>query len=357
MKYTIDNILKYYKENPGCDPNMYEFIKLSDDLTEYLIDNQFESQRKANIQDTHDYKLYSNYLNLAKLFEEKLLGNDLEITEESPLYQLYREAVQDVDGFVKHDDTKLRSKLGAVALFIAQKNREVRQGLIDSFTYDNSREFMEITYMHYRNSDLREDSPKYSLYEQISKEYNKNYQEQKNDDPKLNELKSTIDNILNYYNSNPECDPNISEFITLSDNLTKHLIVNRENPNYHIIAGNYLNLAKLFGEKLLGNDLEITEDSPLYQLYRNTVQDVEEFIVHDDTELRAKLGGVSLFIAQKNREVRQGLIDSFTYSNAVEFMQIKDMNNQYFDLREDAPRYALYDEISREFQKDFGRGM
>ena len=170
VSYTIDNILNYYNGNPGCDPNMYEFITLSDDLTQHLIADQ-----KSGDPNLNNYIVSSNYLRLAKIFGEKLLGNDLEITEDSPLYQLYREAVQDVDGLVKHDDTELRAKLGGVALFIAQKNREVRQGLIDSFTYNNSGEFMAITDMYNRHSGLKEDTPSYALYEQISKEFNKGF--------------------------------------------------------------------------------------------------------------------------------------------------------------------------------------
>lgn len=32
----ITNILNYYGGNPGCDPNMYEFIEVCYDMVQYL---------------------------------------------------------------------------------------------------------------------------------------------------------------------------------------------------------------------------------------------------------------------------------------------------------------------------------
>ncbi len=36
VSQQITNILNYYKEHPGCDPNMYEFIGVCHDVAMYL---------------------------------------------------------------------------------------------------------------------------------------------------------------------------------------------------------------------------------------------------------------------------------------------------------------------------------
>ena len=70
-------------------------------------------------------------------FENKLLNNDLDITESSPLFILCEQAILSTVQYFRSGDTELDATVGKVALYIAQGKRDVRLGKIDSFTYDN----------------------------------------------------------------------------------------------------------------------------------------------------------------------------------------------------------------------------
>lgn len=182
VSQKITDILNYYQNNPGCDPNMHEFVRLCYDMAFYLIkeapnygihpgsrpvmkDGQPVLDDEGNVLQEFVSKeqclekypvacaIYEKFVIFSKQLEEKLLGNSLGITKESPLHRLYEESVTSVGTYATFEDTPLREKLAGVTLFIAQKKREVAQGLIPDFKYDNPYEMADIERMSQQYPD------------------------------------------------------------------------------------------------------------------------------------------------------------------------------------------------------------
>lgn len=188
------------------------------------------------------------------------------------------------------------------------------------------------------------------------------------------EVSDKINNILNYYRNNEECDPNVYEFLILCRDYARFL--KEEAPNFGIyartgitreearsnypvvamVSDNFNNLCEQFMNKLLNNDLGITKTSALYQLCNDTIE--ESVIYHElpDTLLRAKVGGVALYIAQQKRDERRGVISNFRYDNVEELNLMNEMdllyptNNSYDDLTV-LPRRILLGQINEEYHK------
>ncbi|MBQ8131835.1 MAG: hypothetical protein IJ193_05030 [Bacilli bacterium] len=161
----ITNILNYYKENEGCDPNVYEYITLCNDVADYLIheapdygiyaresissdsDRVSISLEEARNKYPIPAAVHDKFLILAKEFKKKLLGNDLGITEDSDLYRLCQESTDSANTYALREDVELRAKVGGVALYMAQEKRNVLKGERESFTYDNYEEMNYINQM------------------------------------------------------------------------------------------------------------------------------------------------------------------------------------------------------------------
>jgi len=212
-----------------------------------------------------------------------------------------------------------------------------------------------------------------------------------------------ISNILNYYQDNPECDPNLHEFFELCYDMVQYL--NKAAPNYGLYSvgpvtdkdGKVLQaaiseeqrreqypiafavyekfkiLSQQVEQKLLGNELGITKESPLYQLFSDLTSGVKTYSAFGDTPLKAKLGGISLFIAQQKRDVEKGLIPEFIFDNVDEIVEIQRLNEELYDPQsgghytsevgetdinkmtyvkpDPSPRQLLLEEIMNEFQK------
>ena len=200
VSQKITNIINYYSENPDCDPNMFEFVSLCYDMVQYLqreapdhgINRAYPDGKSGREHYPIACAVYDKFRILSKEIGEKLLNNDLDITKESPLYQLYRDVSISVGTYSTYLDTLLRQKLSGVSLFIAQKNRDVRRGLIPEFTYDNEYEMEEIqrlnkelpnpqAYGHYVKEEGSEEfkyvasepSVRQKLLEEITNEYQK----------------------------------------------------------------------------------------------------------------------------------------------------------------------------------------
>lgn len=180
----ITNILNYYKENKGCDPNVYEFIHLCGDYADYLnvaapnygiyATNgipQEEARKKYPIPAAVSDKFQILWYN----FKKKLLENDLGITEDSPLYELCQESARAAITYGKYGDEELRAKVGAVALYIAQEKRSVRRGEKPSFTYDNMEELHD---MNQLDGEMKPNTiypnkvtPRVSLLQEINSQF------------------------------------------------------------------------------------------------------------------------------------------------------------------------------------------
>lgn len=185
----ITSILNYYTENPNCDPNMFEYVGLCYDMVQYLATEAPNYGIYSSVESNEvsmSRAVYEKFKILSQQFEQKLLGNDLEITKESPLYKLYSDLSMGVGTYSAYPDTKLLQKLGGVALFVAQKKREVKYGLISDFIYDNATEFDEIQKLdnilhdphaggHYVDGNYVEPTPsaRRLLVDEITEEYQK----------------------------------------------------------------------------------------------------------------------------------------------------------------------------------------
>ncbi len=175
VSQKISNILNYYQDNPGCDPNVYEFVELCYDMVQYLrreapdygihFKGQVNNEKGEVIQEAISkeqrrqqypipFAVYDKFEILSQQLSQKLLGNELGITQDSPLYQLCQDLYISVGTYSAYGDTPLRAKLGGVSLFIAQKKRDVEKGLISDFTYDNQNEMEEIQRLNKELYDL-----------------------------------------------------------------------------------------------------------------------------------------------------------------------------------------------------------
>jgi hypothetical protein len=192
-----------------------------------------------------------------------------------------------------------------------------------------------------------------------------------------------ITDIISYYKENPGCDPNMFEYVGLCYDMVQYL--NKEAPNYGIYSTNertyeearklyaipiavydkFKILSQQFSEKLLGNDLGITKDSPIYRLFSDVTMGVGTYSAYGDTPLKQKLSGISLFIAQKKRDVAKGLIEDFIYNNTVEINEIQSLDKKSYDSQsgghylndvyvnsKPSPRQLLLEEIMNEYQKN-----
>lgn len=191
-----DAILNYYEQNPGCDPNMFEFVGLCDEMVKFLNRkapgygiHPTPERTKEQIKELYPTanRTYDRFQLLVQQFGEKLLGNDLNVTKESPLFELYRDLVVSVNLYSPYNDIPLKQMLGGVALYMSQKQRDLRNGLITDFVYDNATEMAEIERLYQEMPDLemkdnlvrrkgeREwqegSTPRQMLYEEIKKEY------------------------------------------------------------------------------------------------------------------------------------------------------------------------------------------
>ena len=176
IKEKINNILNYYKENENCDPNVYEFITLCDEVALYfnreapnygIYPHNGITEQEARKMYPVPCEVLDNFRTLYLEFEDKLLNSDLDITESSPLYILCEQAILSSVQYFRSGDEELDARVGAVALYIAQGKRDVRNGKIDSFTYNNAEELYKI------NDDNRlakiKGNPRTRLIEEINK--------------------------------------------------------------------------------------------------------------------------------------------------------------------------------------------
>lgn len=186
-------------------------------------------------------------------------------------------------------------------------------------------------------------------------------------------MKDKINNILNYYHDNPGCDPNVNEFIMLCRDFGKYLYdfapnygiygslelteeqARKKYPDVAAVSDQFRILSDEFFKKLLGNDLDITEDSPLYELCMNSLHSAVTYGFPRNAETNAKVGGVALYIAQQKRNVRRGIIPSFVYDNVTELNEINQLHtlmplDMHYDDRK-SPREMLVNQINEEYSK------
>lgn len=183
------------------------------------------------------------------------------------------------------------------------------------------------------------------------------------------ELENHIDRILEHYDDYKECDPNIVEFIFLSEKIAHIFIARCRNyeirdrnakdvvPDEYALLQKYRKLCPLVKQKLLENDLGFTTEHPLYKIFNDSIYGVETLCSYADTELRAYLSGVTLYIAQQKRAVRKGEISSFTYSNMNELMEIHRLNNiqrPVVTIGNDGKRVDYRRDLLNKIEEDFG---
>lgn len=128
----MKHILRQYRKKPGCDPDMSEYVKLCHDMTKYLISEAPDYgiySPMASERYPIPLENYKMFQQISDQFKQKLLENDLGITDESPLYLLFKEITSCVATYSVTGDIELTQKLGDVSLSIAKNKRDVEKGL------------------------------------------------------------------------------------------------------------------------------------------------------------------------------------------------------------------------------------
>ena len=185
----LDSILDYKKNNPGCDPNLYEMVEAADEMATRLRKEAPNYGIHTDNKDTYLKDKNGNSTELAtdiaKLNEvyrinmEALLNNDLGITKDSPLYKMMLKVKCNQDTY--SNSPSYYSKLAAVALYIEQQRRAVRRGEQEKVVYDNSEEIaylrkeMSPAYrmMLHRGELKSETYPEFEVYKEVFSTYMK----------------------------------------------------------------------------------------------------------------------------------------------------------------------------------------
>ncbi len=164
----ITNILNYYKDNPECDPNVYEYIEVCGDLAKYLNDIDSEILGKM---------VRYKFEGFSEMFFHKLITCGIDVDSEHPLYRLCSDSKN--YGLAKEilPDQELLKKLGGVSFYILQQQRDVEKKIIDSFTYDNEGEFNDLVVMDkvFSKSNKEDNSPREELMLFISSQFKEEY--------------------------------------------------------------------------------------------------------------------------------------------------------------------------------------
>ena len=134
----LERILEYKKNNPGCDPNLFEVVELTDELIkaeqkESEIEWPSEEIIKSREEEVEKYRevLSTNLFALRQ--------NDLGVDDNCPLMKLMM--------WVKRNYINLEvspcyyAKLVGVSLYIRQQQRAVRRGEQENVIFDNKDEF------------------------------------------------------------------------------------------------------------------------------------------------------------------------------------------------------------------------
>ncbi len=168
----INNILNYYNDNFGCDPNVYEYIELCGDLVDYLNNNDNEEINKY---------VCRKFELLNDMFFYKLKNCNIGVDEKHPLYRLCDDNKKAAFRKVKLFDQDLLKKIGGVSFYILQQQRDVEKGIIDSFKYDNECEFNDLIIMDkiFSKSEKTEsNSPREELMLFISSRFKEEYKKE-----------------------------------------------------------------------------------------------------------------------------------------------------------------------------------
>lgn len=109
----MQGILGYFIENKDVDPNIFEFIGVSEEVARYLSKN-LESQKSA-------VALYKTYLEYSKIIKERCIKNEI-IDEYDPVYKMLDNVSNNAkNGIVSDNETvKYRQMLAGVSLYCKQ---------------------------------------------------------------------------------------------------------------------------------------------------------------------------------------------------------------------------------------------
>ena len=117
----LECILEYKKNNPGCDPNLYELVELTDELIK---------TRDGNID---------KYANVFGSNIRALWDNDLGVHENCPLLMLMMNVKRN---YINNSVSPCYyAKLAGVSLYIRQQQRAVRRCEQEKVIFDNKAEF------------------------------------------------------------------------------------------------------------------------------------------------------------------------------------------------------------------------
>lgn len=135
----LERILEYKKNNPGCDPNLFEVVELTDELIkanpkEFEIEWPKEEVIKSREEEFDKWK------ELFSINSFALQLNDLGVEDYNcPLMKLMMWVKRN---YVNREISPCYyAKLAGVSLYIRQQQRAVRRGEQENVIFDNKDEF------------------------------------------------------------------------------------------------------------------------------------------------------------------------------------------------------------------------
>ena len=127
----VEKMLEYYKNNPGSDPDVENYITLSSEVGicfRSKCPNYQHKNPNAPENYPNEYLLLTQYQELKNITRKKIIENDLGVDYDHPLKRIIDDAAYGAEMATHFMDNELRAMLGGETLKILQGKRAVRRG-------------------------------------------------------------------------------------------------------------------------------------------------------------------------------------------------------------------------------------
>ncbi|HIT21523.1 MAG TPA: hypothetical protein IAB56_00935 [Candidatus Scybalousia intestinigallinarum] len=351
VEKNINSILKYWKDNPDVDVNAEEAVRMFVDANNE-IKTCTPEQRQELLKSVETY--YQEVQN-------KLTTKNLDVTENTPLFQLFTQLVEMIKTGNKSIDSETKDYLRTLAsasLSIYQNNRSRRLG--DTSIQRLHTNDTELSYL----TELREKVSKKNIEPELQKITEILYSEvrianrhnmllnfdmsmdysslegiQLTDDQEYNNtrrlLKERVNNLNRYLAEHQDVDINankITEILLDSAKAIQKDPAHESKDTQEIING-IIDLSQTAVNRLLNTDLQLEKNSSLCQLILqltgNAVSGTPA-VKETEEEYIKNLAKISLSIRQEDRQNRINLDNEHKiYDNENEYETLKKQREMY----------------------------
>ena len=351
VEKNINNILKYWKDNPDVDVNAEEAVRMFVDANNE-IKTCTPEQRQELLKSVETY--YQEVQN-------KLTTRNLDVTENTPLFQLFTQLVEMIKTGNKSIDSETKDYLRTLAsasLSIYQNNRSRRLG--DTSIQRLHANDTELSYL----TELREKVSKKNIEPELQKITEFLYSEvrianrhnmllnfdmsmdysslegiQLTDDQEYNNtrrlLKERVNNLNRYLAEHQDVDINANEITEILLDSAKAIQKDpaHESKDTQKIINGIIDLSQTAVNRLLNTDLQLEKNSSLCQLILqltgNAVSGTPA-VKETEEEYIKNLAKISLSIRQEDRQNRINLDNEHKiYDNENEYETLKKQREMY----------------------------